>query len=221
MRTSPMEQASPSRYSDPMVPRQRKRRGLRAEIAHLGARMLSEGTAGSFEAAKRKASAQLGIRNTADYPDNLELQQALLEYQRVFEGDEHAIRQRHLRQQALTAMRFLSSFTARLAGPVLYGTACADTPITLHVFSDEAEAVARFLIDGGMHFGQDERRLRTAGGESRLFPVFYFCVDGTDFEVIVFPSSQAGLQPLSPLDGKPMRRAGISKLESLLAETKT
>ena len=201
-----------------MARRHRSRRGVRAEIAYLGARLLAEGNAADFQAAKRKAAEQLGVRTGADYPDNLEMQAALLEHQRVFEGEAHAQRQRALRECALAAMRFLEEFSPCLVGPVLYGSAREDSPVTLHVFSDEPEAVARKLMDGGRRIAQAEQRLRIDSDSHRSFPVYQVYWQETRFDVVVFPLNPTRLRPLSPLDGKPMQRASARKVMELLEQ---
>ena len=45
------------------------------------------------------------------------------------------------RSIALSAMEILSPFSPRLVGPVLHGTAAANSAINLHVFSDTPELV--------------------------------------------------------------------------------
>jgi hypothetical protein len=115
-------------------------------------------------------------------------------------------------------MRFLEEFSPRLVGPVLYGSAREDSPITLHVFSDEPEAVARKLIDAGRRIVQAERRLRVDTDTHRAFPVYQVHLDGARFDIVVFPSNPARVRPLSPLDGKPMQRANARKVRELLEQ---
>ena len=179
--------------------------------------MLAEGTAADFGAAKRKAAAKLGVREASQHPDNLELQRALIDYLNVFDAAGHADRMRHLREQALVAMQFFQELAPRLVGPVLYGSACAHTPVTLHVFHDEPEAVARRLIDGGFEYQTGQQELRFAAGDLRVMPMFRLFVEGTEFELIIFPTNHKSSAPMSPLDGRPMQRAGINKVRDLLA----
>ncbi|MCP5143462.1 MAG: hypothetical protein H6978_01415 [Gammaproteobacteria bacterium] len=196
--------------------RQVDSRELRAELAHLSARLLAEGGAADFQSAKRKAAEQLGVGSPRAWPENLEVQQALMEYQQLFEPEALQLRLRRMRECALVVMDRLVQFEPCLVGPALYGTACEDTPVTLHIFSDEPEAVVRALIDQRIPFDEDERRLRVAGSQSQSFPMFSFAVDTQEVELVVFPSHQGRDRPLSPLDGKPMQRADRAKVEALL-----
>lgn len=200
----------------------RNRDDRRSAVAHLAARMLAEGTALDFQSARRKAAERIGVRNTSDLPDNRDLQQALLDQQNLFDGERHADRQRELRRQALEAMDFLAAFHPCLVGPVLNGTACDHSAVTLHLFTDESEAIMRRLLDAGIRFESLQRRLRMTSDRHQEFPGFRVRLgndeSGTaDIELIVFPNRQRHVAPLSSVDGKPMQRADIQRLRELLA----
>jgi hypothetical protein len=48
------------------------------------------------------------------------------------------------------------------------------------------------------------------------FPGYRFSAHGCDFASTVFPVRLRGHAPLSPVDGKPMRRAGLREVAELL-----
>jgi hypothetical protein len=52
-----------------------------------------------------------------------------------------------------------------------------------------------------------------------LQPVLEMEIDAQPIEVIVFPIDGIRQAPVSPVDGKPMRRADLAEVESLLAST--
>ncbi|MBI4693571.1 MAG: hypothetical protein HY749_06085 [Gammaproteobacteria bacterium] len=200
--------------------RERRRRGrnLRADIANAAARMLVEGEADSFAAAKRKAAAQLGVSDARQAPDNLEVQAAIIGYQRVFEPVEAGARVTRMREAALAAMRFFAPFSPRLVGPVLYGTAFEHSSIALHLFDDEVEAVSRFLVQHGIAYRLAEKTLATGGRALETYTVFEVSRQDFDFELVVMPHKRLIQAPLSPLDGQPYRRMSAAALEALLAE---
>jgi hypothetical protein len=196
----------------------RKERASRADIANTAARLLVEGAAGDFASAKRKAAQQLGVAGTRRLPDNLELQAAVAGYQRLFQNQTHRTRVRQLRLEALKAMKYFATFGPRLVGPVLYGTACDDTPVTLHLFTDTVEDLSRHLIDKRIPYRICDRAFRFSSTVVRSFPVLKICFGGTDFELVVFTQSERTRIPLSPLDGRPFKRAKADDLETLLSE---
>lgn len=192
-------------------------RATQAEIAHVAARMLVEGTAESFAEAKRKAAESLGLMHARKLPENLAVHEALIEYQSLFGGAAHRERIIALRRAALAALHALAAFEPRLVGPVLYGTACEYSPVNLHLHCDEVEAVIRHFHDLGMTYGIGETRLNTRGKHYATFPGFELSERDADFDIVVLPHAFLAHPPLSSLDGRPFRRATAANLEKLLA----
>src|SRR5690606_23559400 len=104
-------------------------RARRLRPAHEAARPMAAGGSGDFRQAKLKAASRLGIRDDASLPRNREIEDALREYQRLFLGDDQADALRMRREAALGALEFFAPFEPRLVGPVLEGTADANSPV--------------------------------------------------------------------------------------------
>lgn len=127
-----------------MATRQRDESRLRALLTQECARIMADEGVKDFLTAKRKAATRLRIANKALLPGNAEIEQALLEYQRLFKSTTQPFQLRALRETAANAMQFLTRFQARLVGPVLTGTAYSHANINLHVFADTSEDVLLF-----------------------------------------------------------------------------
>jgi hypothetical protein len=123
-----------------------------------------------------------------------------------------------LRQAALAAMEILSPFNPRLVGPVLNGTASASTAINLHVFSDTPELVAYRLDEARLTYRPYERRLKSRRDRAESYAGYRFVHDDMSIEATVFPVNGMRQAPISPVDGKPMKRADRSAVERLLNE---
>lgn len=188
----------------------------RQEISQLAARLLIDGEAEDFGSAKRKAALQIGASEKCELPDNLAIHAAIIENQRMFDGAATAARTVHLRRAALRAMYFLSAFQPRLVGPVFYGTPFAHSPVTLHLFSDECEAVVRVMLNAGIPYHLTEQTRKAGRRELEHFPVLETAMDQTDFELVVMPLVRLLHPPLSPIDGKPYRRMDALALAALL-----
>ncbi|NIR28129.1 MAG: hypothetical protein GWN84_02095 [Gammaproteobacteria bacterium] len=195
-----------------------KDRQMRQRIAQEAARIMAEQAVPDFYAAKRKAAERLGAADTRNLPRNTEVEDALIEYQRLFQGESQARHLRDLRRAALEAMRFLSRFRPRLVGSVLRGTAHAHSDVNLHVFADAPEDVAFFLMDEGVPYETADRRLRQSADASEVAPVYRFIAGGVTIDLTVFPPSRLRQAPLSPINGKPMERAHARAVEALLGE---
>lgn len=195
-----------------------KTRERRARLAHEAARLIAESGIRDFHQAKRKAAQRLGIHDDASLPRNSEIEDALREYQRLFQSDSHGGELRRRRDAALHALEFFAPFDARLVGPVLDGTADGNSPVHVHLYTDDAEAVARFLDDHRIPAETRSRRLRLDRERTLDCPVWLFSAEELSFDLTVLPHAALRQAPLSSIDEKPMRRATAAQLRALLVE---
>ncbi|MDH5822899.1 hypothetical protein QFW77_07815 [Luteimonas sp. RD2P54] len=193
-------------------------RERRHRLAHEAARMMAEGGIRDFHQAKLKAAARLGIHDDASLPRNREIEDALREYQRLFLGTSQADALRQRREAALRALDFFAAFEPRLVGPVLDGTADAHSPVALHLYAEDVDAVPRFLDEHGIPAEARGRRLRLDRARSADFPVWVFAAEDLAFDLTVLPLDALRQAPLSGVDERPMRRASAAQLRQLLAE---
>lgn len=192
---------------------------LRRALAQEAARIMAEHGIGDFLAAKRKAAERLGVEDgAAILPKNREIEAALGEYQRLFGGATHLTALTAQRRAALSAMRYLSEFEPRLVGAVLSGTATQHSEVQLHLFTDRAESVTLKLLDEGIPHEVTEKRVKLDPERVRAFPGVRFAVDEQSIEATVFPTDGIRQAPVSPVDGRPMRRATAFEVEALLAD---
>lgn len=195
-----------------------KTRERRARLAHEAARLIAESGIRDFHQAKLKAAQRLGIHDDASLPRNREIEDALREYQRLFQGDAQITALRLRREAALRALEFFAPFDARLVGPVLEGTADANAPVQLQVYTDDAEAVPRFLEDHRIPAEIRSRRMRLDRERMLDCPVWLFSAEDLSFDVAVLPHDALRQAPLSSIDEKPMRRASAAQLQALLVQ---
>lgn len=189
----------------------------RTRLAQEAARLMAVGGIRDFHQAKLKAAERLGIHDDASLPRNREIEDALREYQRLFQGDATTDALQRRREAALRALEFFAAFDARLVGPVLEGTADTNAPVALHLYTDDAGAVARCLDDSGIPAEARGRRVRLDRERDFDAEVWLFAVDGLTFDLTVLPRDALRQAPLSPVDEKPMRRASVAQLRALLA----
>ncbi|HTX23162.1 MAG TPA: hypothetical protein VMD03_00765 [Steroidobacteraceae bacterium] len=197
----------------PLLPRTEN---LRRALAQEAARVMAEHGIRDFLVAKRKAADRFGVTEGAVLPKNTEIETALAEYQRLFGGASHLESLQAQRRAALEAMRRLKDFEPRLVGPVLAGTATEHSDVQLHLFADSPEAVAISLMDQGIRHEITARRVRMNADRVLEYPGVRFEIDDQAIEVTVFPADGLRQAPVSPVDGRPMRRADVAELEALL-----
>lgn len=191
---------------------------MRARIAQEAARLMAEQGVQDFYAAKRKAAQHLGAPDTRNMPRNMEIEAALAEYQRLFQGETQANHLRELRESAAKAMRFLVQFSPRLVGSVLAGSAGRHASIDLHLFADAPEEISFFLMEAGIPFQASQKRMRLGKEEWQDFPSFHFLAGEHTVDLVIFPREGRREAPRSPVDGRPMTRAALQQVETLLEQ---
>lgn len=197
----------------------RRSEELRLRLAREAARILAEEGVPDYLAAKRKAMDRLSVDRAQSrrvLPNNVEIQEALAEHQRLFQSRSQPDRLRQLRETAIQAMRLLEGFAPRLVGGVLDGSATLHEGVKLHVFADPPEEVLMFLMDQGIPVESDERRLRRHDGIHASYPVYRFMAGDVGVELTLFADRERGHPPRSPVDGAPMPRASLTEVEELL-----
>lgn len=197
---------------------QTRTRERRQQLASEAARLMAEGGIRDYHQAKLKAAQRLGIHDDASLPRNREIDDALRAYQRLFLGPDQAHEVRRRREAAVRALDFFRSFHPRLVGPVLDGTADANTAVALHLHDDDADAVPRWLDEQGVPAESRSRHVRLDREREGDFPVWLFSAEGLSFDLTVLPVHVLRQAPLSGVDEKPMRRASAAQLSALLAE---
>ena len=111
-------------------------------------------------------------------------------------------------------MRWLSQFEPRLVGPVLTRHAPPSTPTSSCIcLPIRAEYVALQLLDRGIAHEVTERRVRLDAERTKAFPGCASRSTTSRIEATVFPLDGIRQAPVSPVDGKPMRRADAAELK--------
>ncbi|RKP48556.1 UDP-N-acetylmuramate--alanine ligase [Pararobbsia silviterrae] len=135
-------------------------RRVRDEVAAVAARLIAE-DGHDYATAKRKAARQiLGDTRIAGewLPDNEQIEEAIREYQALFQSDSQPRTLQALRGVALEWMHRLAEFQPYLVGAVLNGTANQHSDVHLQVFCDNAKDVAIFLLNAGIQYEVSETR---------------------------------------------------------------
>jgi hypothetical protein len=191
----------------------------RQVLAQEAARIMVDHGIRDYRVAKQKAAERLGVGSRGSLPGNAEIEAAVAEHLQLFGGESHEERLRLMRVAALSAMQLLSPFTPRLVGPVLSGTADENSAVNLHVFADSPEMVAMELADIGVNYRSYERRLKSRHDQFDTFAGFEFHHSNSPIQATVFPVDGIRQAPMSPVDGKPMRRVDREAVQEMLAHT--
>lgn len=173
--------------------------------------MLHEGVKEYFEA-KRMAAERLGGRRL---PSNRQIRDAIV----ALTSMDAEPRRRHLRTLrtvAVEVMTELSAFEPRLIGSVASGAVHAGSDVDLHVFVRDHG----HLEDTFEHAGYDAERIERVvlrKGRRRRFVHYRFEVHDAPVEVSVYEPEELHQISISSIDGRPIDRVPLGRVQRLLA----
>jgi hypothetical protein len=188
-------------------------------LAYESARILAEHGPSGFDRARRKAAARLGISDKRCWPDNGEINEALIEQQQLLDPVARAHSLAHLRRHALQAMREFAPFRPRLIGSALRGTATYEDGIELRLFADSPEELLLELMQRRIPWRQRDAAQRYASGTVQTHPVFEFVAGDIPVQLQVLPWQAQRQPPLDPVSERPERGMDADELADLLAGT--
>jgi len=195
----------------------RRKECQRTLLAQEAARLICDHGIKDFRTAKSKAAWSLGLSEHGTLPSNLEIEAALAERNRIFSAGHHSQLLQRLRDVAVEVMYELQPFNPCLVGSVLSGNVTKHSSINMHVFADSSESVSMRLDACGIFYQLRQRKHSIRRGQSEAFPGYDLFADDFTVETTVFPERRKGHAPLSPVDGKPMRRARLRDVELLIS----
>lgn len=191
----------PARILNPHSP------ALRSELVHAAARLIAE-DGFDYGFAKRKAVRQLGLPESFPLPGNAEVEEAVREYQTIYQEDEQEERLAWLRGAAVDLMHRLTPFSPWLTGSVLEGTAGRNARIDILLFPDSAKEVEIFLLDHGIRFHHGNPK------SDRVEAVFVIDDEEMPANLIVMAPRDERVA-MKSADGRTRARARVEAVEAL------
>jgi len=197
--------------------KQRSRRdaNLRRQLAYSAARMIAQDGA-DYATAKRKAASQAGLADANLLPDNQEIEEALREYQELYQKEDQPAHLRHLREVAVKVMREFEGFRPALVGAVLSGTAGQFSDVNLHLYTDDPKALSMFLLNKRYRFEEGTKRVQRGGRFDEVPQISLQVDDVTVTMTVLDPDDERSAARLRAGDDAPLR-ARLAEVEALLS----
>jgi hypothetical protein len=184
----------------------------RARIAQAAARLIAEHGLNDWQAAKRKACRQLGLPDHEALPGNEEVEQALRDYNTLFQGTAQEASLRAQRLDALGWMERLAQWKPLLTGAVAAGWATAHSEVRLELEAEDAKAVELSLINAGVAYAA----VAATGREPQAAQLRLESQRATVRLVIVSPQQRRN-RPRRERTAPPEERLTLDALRALLA----
>ena len=195
--------------------RSRRDNNLRRHIAYLAARLMAEDGVADYATAKQKAARQAGLGDANLLPDNSEIEEALREYQGLYQKDEQPAHLRRLREVAVKVMREFDDFRPALVGSVLNGTASQFSDINLQLFTDDSKLLTIFLLNNRYRFEEGSRSVRR-GGRLDEVPQISLEVEDVTVTLTVLDRDDERSSARLRSDEELPQRARLAEVEALL-----
>jgi hypothetical protein len=196
--------------------RSRRDQNLRLHIAYLAARLIAEEGVADYASAKQKAARQAGLSDANLLPDNSEVEEALREYQGLYQSEEQPAHLRYLREVAVKVMREFDDFRPVLVGSVLNGTAGLHSDVNLQLYTDDAKALTMFLLNRRYRFEEGTTSVRR-GGRMEEVPRISLEVDDATVTLTVLDRDDERYAARPRSEDEPPLRARVEQVEAMLA----
>ena len=196
-------------------PRSRRDSNLRRHIAYIAARMIAEDGIADYATAKQKAARQAGLADMNLLPDNQEIEEALREYQGLYQKDEQPAHLRRLREVAVRVMREFDDFRPALVGSVLSGTAGQFSDVNLQLYTDDPKSLSMFLLNKHYRFEEGSKRV-SRGGRFDEVPQISLEIEDVTVTMTVLDRDDERSASRIRADDEPMR-GRLADIEALLA----
>ncbi|HKO87033.1 MAG TPA: UDP-N-acetylmuramate--alanine ligase [Burkholderiales bacterium] len=188
---------------------------MRTRIAAAAARLMAEDGIDDFALAKRKAARQLGAPDSHSLPTNEEIENELVAYQALYQGDEQRDRIQNLREIALDAMTELDQFNPYVAGPVLKGTAGRYADIDLQLFTDDLKAVEFYFLNRDLPYEVSDER-HYSGDEMRPAQILHVEWRGVALNLAIYRANDERRALKGTPGGRNIERANVTALRAML-----
>jgi hypothetical protein len=195
--------------------RSRRDLNLRRQIAYIAARMMAEDGVADYATAKQKAARQAGLADSNLLPDNAEIEDALREYQGLYQSEEQPAHLRYLREVAVKVMREFDDFRPVLVGSVLNGTAGQHSDVNLQLYTDDSKQLTMFLLNRRYRFEEGTRSVRR-GGRVDEVPQITLEVDDVAVTLTVLDRDDERSGPRARSEDDMPLRARLADVERLL-----
>ncbi len=197
--------------------RSRRDSNLRRQIAYMAARMMAEDGIADYGTAKTKAARQAGLSDSAQLPDNHEVEEALREYQGLYQKDEQPAHVRRLREVAVKVMREFDDFRPALVGSVLSGTAGQFSDVNLQLFTDDSKLLTMFLLNQRYRFEEGSKKVRRGERYEAVPQITLEVDDATVTLTVLDPGDERSSPRVRAEPGEMPQRARLAEVEALLA----
>ena len=143
-------------------------------IANRAAEIIMEEGIIDYHFAKKKAAKYLGYQSSDYLPSNDEIDNALKEYQKIYQVDIDASLVRKIKDEALVIMELVKKFNPHLVGQLIDGLIPKYPILQINLYTDNMKEIEYVLLNNNIEFNLKDTNIsekRTKKKSLRNIPI--------------------------------------------------
>ena len=147
----------------------------RSIVATRAAEIIMEEGVTDYLFAKKKAAKSLGLLTNDNLPSNQEIDNALKEYQNIFQEEVDSAIINKIKEEALNTMVLFEDFNPHLTGQLLEGLIPKFPKIQINLFTDNLKEVEYILLNKNISFDVKDKNYQeklTKKKSTKIVPAF-------------------------------------------------
>ena len=156
----------------------------RITIANRAAEIIMEEGITDYHFAKKKAAKYLGYQSSDFLPSNDEIDNALKEYQKIYQGDTDTSLVIIIKNEALLIMELFKDFKPHLLGQLIDGLIPKYPVLQINLYTDNMKEIEYLLLNNKIEFDLKDKNIsekRTKKKSLRSIPIIK--IEGSYFPI--------------------------------------
>ena len=150
-------------------------KNIKISVANLAAQMIMEEGIEDYLFAKKKAAKSLGLNENMSLPSNSQIDNAIKDFNKIFNQDVDIEFLEHFKTQALNVMSMFKNFRPHLMNQLSEGIIPKFPEIKINLFTDNLKDIEYIILNSEISYEFREVKMNSkVGGNSiKSIPTFY------------------------------------------------
>lgn len=150
-------------------------KNIKISVANLAAQMIMEEGIEDYLFAKKKAAKSLGLNENMSLPSNSQIDNAIKDFNKIFNQDVDIEFLEHFKTQALNVMSMFKNFRPHLMNQLSEGIIPKFPEIKINLFADNLKDIEYIILNSEISYEFREVKMNSkVGGNSiKSIPTFY------------------------------------------------
>ncbi|MBT4571301.1 MAG: hypothetical protein HOC48_03745 [Nitrosomonadales bacterium] len=150
-------------------------KNIKISVANLAAQMIMEEGIEDYLFAKKKAAKSLGLNENMSLPSNSQIDNAIKDFNKIFNQDVDIEFLEHFKTQALNVMSMFKNFRPHLMNQLSEGIIPKFPEIKINLFTDNLKDIEYIILNSEISYEFREVKMnsRVGGNSIKSIPTFY------------------------------------------------